>query len=409
MNRALPTFLDALQKDESLAAELGIRWLDEEERGLLHRSALGVLRGAAVDERWRARGLERLERSLPLALGPERHKRVLKASSSTALFHDPERPGHVLLSLAASMSPLTWAEAPATPEGLRALFARYFVEAGPVVALPRVFRSVANFGDADRGVLEEALTRGHPMIDDAVWYCAHVEDPWLGVEDRGGLSLTIQMREVQRDHGGRFPSVSARTLFSRSALTLEQHPFGLWVVELRYAPAPDAAAVRWVNEIFRSHFPEDLPVDLIGSNVLQGGHTAAIELDEQEARGEIDRFLIAARLALAPCEPGTTRRLRGYVERFADDGETLGFLATVASSYDDQEILGEIALRAAGSEMAESILGHLQPKGAESEPNPDPAPLPNPDPSRLPNPDREGGDSDQDEDGNDDSDAEDDV
>ena len=126
--------------------------------------------------------------------------------------------------------------------------------------------------------------------------------------------------------GGRFPSVSVRTLFSRSVLTIEQHPFGLWVVELRYAPAPDAAAVRWVNEIFRSHFPEDLPVDLIGSNVLQGGHTAAIELDDQEARGEIDRFVIAARLALAPCEPGTTQRLRSYVERFADDGEMLGGL-----------------------------------------------------------------------------------
>src|SRR5262249_20865963 len=153
--------------------------------------------GLGGDAGWNERGLARMRRCVPLALGPERKKRVMQSATSTALFFDPDRPAHVSLSIAASMSPLVWAAGPATVEGIRALFERYFVvEPKPVAELPRRFRTVANFGEIKREDLEEALMSGHPMLDDATWYSAHVDDPWRGREDVWGIVLMARLREV---------------------------------------------------------------------------------------------------------------------------------------------------------------------------------------------------------------------
>ena len=363
MNDALPAWLGALREDASLSGELGIRWLEPDVRAALHASVTSSLEGMSGDERWKQRGLERFARSVPLGLGPERNKRVMRHACSTALFFDPERPSHVCLSLAASMSPLTWAEAPATPEGLRELFARYFVtDPVKVAALPRRVRTLVNFGQIEREQLEEALTSaGYPMLDDAVWYSAHAEDPWLGLGELWGLSLMAHMRDVRREDDRRYRSFSVRTLFSRSVVKIEQHPFGLWVMEIRYAPVDDGAGVRWVNEIFGSRFPEDVPADVIGSTILQGGHTHAGEIEEQEARGDIDKFGIVARLALAPGEPATTTWLRSMIEHFSDDEGMLGFIADAGARYEDFEALFEVAARTAGTELSEGLLARMMP------------------------------------------------
>src|SRR5689334_19990592 len=126
LNDALRGWLGALREDASLSGELGIRWLDEDERRQMYAGAWGVLEGMGGDAGWNERGLARIRRCVPLALGPERKKRVMQSATSTALFFDPDRPERVSLSMAASMSPLVWAEAPATVEGVRALFERYF-------------------------------------------------------------------------------------------------------------------------------------------------------------------------------------------------------------------------------------------------------------------------------------------
>jgi hypothetical protein len=369
MHDALPDWLSALREDRALADALGIQWLDDEARRHLHASATQALEThAGGDAGWNERGLARLARCTPIALGPERKKRVMQATASTALFFDPERPAHVGLSMAASMSPLVWAEAPATADGLRALWARYFVdEAMAVAALPRRFRSVVNFGDLDRAGLEDGLGSGQPMLDDAVWYSAHADDPWAGMADVWGITLMAHLRDVRREHPGRLPSMSFRTLFSRSVVKVEQHPFGLWVVEIRYAPSPDAAGVRWVNEVFHAHFPEDVPADVIGSTMMQGGHTFAHDLDEAEADGTLENFGIAVRLALSPGEPTATAHLRGWIARFADDPVRLEFLTNAASRYRDDGALLAIATQTAGSPLADNILEHLRPKPAAVE------------------------------------------
>lgn len=371
MNDALPRWLDALRGDEDLARELEIQWLEPDQRAALHAGATSVLEGMNGDERWLERGRARLARSVPVALGPSRTKRVMRHESSTALFFDPERPSQVSLSLAASMSPLTWVDLEATPAALREAFARCFVTTpAKVSALPKRVRTVVDFGQATREQIEEAITGpGFPMIDDAVWYSAHHEDPWLGVGETWGLALMAHLRDARREDHQRYPSFSVRTLFSRSVVTLEQHPFGVAVMEIRYAPAPDSAGVRWVNEIFGSRFPEDLPADLIGTTILQGGHTHAEELDERAARGDFERFDVVARLALAPGEPPSTAQLRAWLERSAGDEEMCTFLANASTRYEDFEIFLEVAARAAGTPIAEEILAKMKP--AEPAPPPE--------------------------------------
>jgi hypothetical protein len=366
----LPAWLSTLREDRTLSGELGIRWLDEQERRTLHTSATRVLAGLVGDNGWKERGLTRFGRCIPLAVGPERKSRVKNAASSTAIFFDPERPADVSLSLAVSMSPLTWPEAPATAEGIRALFERYLIaDATPPAALPRRFRFAVQFGDIDRERLEETLTNRQPMLDDATWYSAHADDPWLGQADMWGAELVAYLRDVRREHPGRFPSVSFRTQFSKSVVRLEQHPFGVWAVEMRYVPSPDAAAVRWVNEMFRARFSEDMPVDLVlvSLSLLQGGQTFENDLEEREAQGIVDSSGVAVRLALAPGEPEATARFRGWIERCEADPAMLGFLAEAASRYRDQEALLEIALRTAGSELSETILDRMKPSHGASD------------------------------------------
>jgi hypothetical protein len=379
MNEAVPGWLPALSADLALAGDLGITWLDAEGRRQLHHGAESVLAGGGRDQRWVQRGHERLERSIPLALGPARHQRLSRAEAHTALFFDPARPEHVSLSLSAAMSPLTWAEAPATAAGLRGLFARCFVaEAQPRARLPGRLRALVNFGDVTREDLEEGIAGGHAMIDDTSWYSTHDDDPWEGVGDLGALQLTVRLRDARREHPARIPSVSYRTLFTRSVVTIEQHPFGLWVVDIRYAPSPDAAAVRWVNEMFHARFPEDVPVDLVGSDILHGGLTFLGEVEEAEAHREIEDFMLIARMALAPGEPETAASVRGHVERFAGDDRVLRLLAEAALRYRDRGTALAIAATVPGSDLAEAILAQLsfearEPDGGEGEADEDEA------------------------------------
>ncbi|MFO0565274.1 MAG: hypothetical protein U0263_06405 [Polyangiaceae bacterium] len=366
MDLPLPPWFGDLSADPTLT-ELGIRWLDASERQGVREGSLGVLRAQPGEATWSTRGTERLERCTPLGLAPERKKRLHGEAASTALFFDPERPDQLLLSLGPAMSPLTWAECQATPDELRALFARYFRDDAPSVQrLPKVFRSVVELGDVSREQLESVLSRGHPLLDDAHWYSAHVEDPWpadLGSEGFGfALRVSAGLRDAEKEHPTRLPSVSRRTLFSRSIVKLEQHPDQIWVVEIRYAPDPNAAtAITWVNEIFRCHFPPDLPADVVGSGIMLGGHFGLADVAEREARG-FDRYAMAARLALEPTEPATQLALRMAIERVADVPDELEYLVNVAAKYRHLGSVAEIALRVAGSDLGDAILEYLRPE-----------------------------------------------
>jgi hypothetical protein len=111
--------------------------------------------------------------------------------------------------------------------------------------------------------------------------------------------------------------------------------------------------------MFHARFPEDVPVDLVGSGILQGGHTFLAAIEEAEARGEIEDLVLIARMALAPGEPETAAFLRGYIERFAGDERVLRLLAEAARRYGDPSTALAIAATVPGSDLAEAILAQL--------------------------------------------------
>lgn len=372
--RELPPWWDLVREGGEQAEALGLRWLDSAEREHIHEGARSLLDDPGLAPVWRQRGLERLERSLPLALGPECVKRFNREVASTALFFDPAEPERVQLSLMASMSPLVWASAPATPDGLRELLDRYGVAGSPPVAsFPRTLRVLREIdASVTLDQLERMLCDGASLLDDAVWSNSWNEDPWRDVPaSENMLFLSARMREARAEIRDRVPSLGFRSQFTRSVLKVEQHPYGLWVLELRYAPCPDAAGVRWVNEIFGTHLPEDLPADLVGSGLVQGGVTTLADLDEQAARGLLEPFDVAARLALAAGDPATTARLQSWIAEKAGDAAFLGFVANAASSYGDLAAMVDVALTTSDEKLAGDIVANLTPREPPPEPEGD--------------------------------------
>jgi hypothetical protein len=375
MSSSTPPWLSDLSGDETLGARLGLQWLDDERRTTLRAQALELVRGCCPEGEWLEQNLARLTRSTPIASGPERRKRLRPEVSSTALFFDPELPSRLLLSLSASMSPLTWASAPATREGLEELFARYLsAESSPVQRLPMTYRCVMEFGEVDREQLEGVLERS-PYLDDAGWCSGSTDDPWerWGGDVHNVLQLTVQVQDARKEAPGRFPSVSHRALFSGSVLKVEQHPFGLWVVEVRYAPAQDGPAVEAVRSAFDAHLPLDLPVDVLESRLFYGGHFCLAHARELEALADgFDAYVVAARLAVESSEPRTALWLRSIAERFSGDTEALGVIADAAARYGHMSVVGAISLLCPeGSDLSEAILRRMRPAPPSSESDPD--------------------------------------
>jgi hypothetical protein len=99
------------------------------------------------------------------------------------------------------------------------------------------------------------------------------------------------------------------TLWSRSVVRIERHPFGLWVFEVRYAPVQgDRTAVARLSDA--SGFPADLPVDVVPT-LLRGPLTVPDEVDHQ-LRTVPAPFWLAAACALALGGPGFDLRLPEY-------------------------------------------------------------------------------------------------
>ena len=89
-----------------------------------------------------------------------------------------------------------------------------------------------------------------------------------------------------------FPSVSVRTLFSRSVLTIEQHPFGLWVVELRYAPAPGTRGrftvrmnMQMAMVMNGREIPLAIPPMMVTTDTMVTGTTERVRMPRQPLAG----------------------------------------------------------------------------------------------------------------------------
>jgi hypothetical protein len=365
--RRVPDWVAGLREDAGLSTELGLRWLDEDEQEATRELWRSTWNQVPYGEEFHARGAERIETSIPLAEGPVRHRRLSKAASRLVLVADPAEPDVAWLNLSHALPPDAWAVAGATPGEVRRAVSYYTPEDSPwLSALERVERLVKPIEVESLDVIKRGIEGLELWMDDATWGSAFVDDPWRDVDpDAGMMSLTVHLRSVGEQARGRRTSVGYRTLWSRSVLTIEEHPFGLYVFELRYRPAADRRAVeKLAGSEPGARLPPDLPVDLAASLLRGGSFTReSIGMNEERSWGP---FELATLCALDPGEASTVAKLREAVDRWAGDEQMRG-LVEVLHAYDHQSLLFECAAATQDDEVRGQLARLLAPPPLESE------------------------------------------
>jgi hypothetical protein len=176
------------------------------------------------------------------------------------------------------------------------------------------------------------------------------------------------MQHVHDQEPGRFPSISFRTLWSRSILRVEQHPLGLWVFDARYDPAGDARAVaRLGGTAPGTGLPSDLPVDVAASLVRNASFTRE-SIAETEKTQPLEPFDLSVLCALDPGEATTVARLRAAIDAWADDEERFGGLLQLMSAYGYAALLFEAAARLPAGDLRERLLTYLRPDDGDDDP-----------------------------------------
>ncbi len=357
-----PPWLGKLQDDKKSLAALGLRPLDAEERDQTRELWRSTWNQVPFGEPFHDVCADRIERCVPLFEGPLRHRRIGKAGSRLVVVHDPAEPSSAWLSLSHAMPPLGWAFGGTTPEELSRAVARYTpAEAPDAISFPRHERLVKQMQIDGIDVIKNAIEGLELWVDDAAWGSAFLDDPWQSLEpDAGMMMLSLHMRRVLDQHPGRRPSLSFRTLWSRSIITIEQHPFDFWVFDLRYHPCPDQRAVEMLaGDEPGARLPPDLPVD-VAASLLRGNSTTreSIELSE------LDPFHLAALVAIDPGEATTTEALRRAMREW-DGEDRIGGLMEILSAYELSALQFETVATTKEERLRESLLAHLAPASEE--------------------------------------------
>jgi len=358
----IPAWAEALRDDPTTLGELGLRVLDEEQREAIRALWSSTWNKIDYDEAFHARAAARLERCVPLFVGPSRRRRLSKTESELVVVHDPQDGEVLRLSLSYAICSLAWADAGSSVEALRAALARYTVsEDLGKLAFPKTERVVKQLELRDIGPIERTIDAQELWIDDARWGSAYLDDPWSGVSpDLGMLQLSTLVERVKDQHPGRRHSLSFRTLWSRSMLTIEQNPLGFWAFELSYVPAGDARAIRELcGADAVASLPSDLPVDLAAS-LMRGGSATRETVRANDERGR-DPYNLAIRCAMDPGEATTIAAMRASVRAWADDPDRGDAFVEIADEFGHEAALFELAAITSDAEYAEGIKALLRP------------------------------------------------
>jgi len=353
----LPPWVDALRADDDLTAALGLVWHDAAEQERRRAEWQVAWSQVHYDDDFDRRCADRIARAVPLAGGPVRTRRIGRVVTRMVLVFDPDDPEHLYVSLCDVLPAVLWARAGTTADEVRAALRGYLVDSPtPVAELPCTLRVVKRLAPELDHAMHRRIVEAHELwLDDAPWGSWYDDDPWPEESATPGMSLLHAMLErTLRDHGGRFPAVSYRSLWSRSVLRVERHPFDLWVFELRYAPARDAAAMIRINELLGARFPVDLPVDLMAS-LLRDDSLTRLELDEALTRGPWLPLDLAMLSALEPGEATTLEALRRGFDQLAGDIDRVWALAEIAVQYRYEALLFELAATTTDPELRASL------------------------------------------------------
>lgn len=362
MSTETPSWIAELRDDAELCEALGLTWLDQEQQQAVRGQWLELWDQVPFDEGFHARCRERVERSVPLAVGVARYRRLSGSECALALLHDPSRPRTPWVSLSNAMPSALWIRGATTGPELRRRLAPYLeAERGSLLELSRTLRVFKPIQLEDPSVVTRTVEAFDLWMDDTSWANGSVDDPWVGLEDDAGMMRLHFARErAQEQHHGSFPATSFRSLWSRSAMTIRQLPFGAWVFELRYTPADDAETLHELEDLLGTKLPAyDLPVDLIASLLrdVSADPQTVDELCEEAPEAML------AKISCEAAEPTSFALMERWMGRSAADGQLASSLAELASGHRFDALLFDQALsRSPDDELRRNLEDYLRPQ-----------------------------------------------
>ncbi len=327
----LPPWAAALEAEIAAAPDSGFRWLEPHLRDQVRDLTLRALDELPYDDALQERHRARVERCVPLAGGPSRTVRLTGQEHASIVLLDPDLPDRVVVGLGAYFPPVFWPSAAPTLAGIRSELSPYLSSPfKPRAELTRTIRIVREtlqeLGFEDISHFARIVGHGERWLDHAAtWSNGEDDDPWP--DDPASLSmidLRLLKERASETARARRPSISMRTLWSRSILTIELSPLGHVVFELRYDPAP------FVSEVPTGGgelgLPTDIPVDLLAS-LLRGGSVTPETIRRAKAKG-VDPNLVMLEVLLQPGEASSFEALR----ELAASPENLGAVAEIADA-----------------------------------------------------------------------------
>ena len=354
---ALPPWAAALEADIAASPDAGFRWLEPNLRDAVRDLTLRALDEMPYDDALQESHRARVERSIVLAGGPSRTVRLAGQEHASIVMFDPELPDRVVVGLGAYFPPVYWPSASPSVAGIQtelsAYFSRPFKHPAELSRTVRIVReTLAELGFDDIHHFARVIGHGERWLDHAAsWQNAQDHDPWP--DDPSSLSMIdmrlIKERAAESDRNRR-PSISMRTLWSRSILTIELGPFGQVVFELRYDPAPFVATPPIGSE--QLGLPRDIPVDLLAS-LLRGG---SVTRASARADGPGPQHAMFTCM-LDPGEATSAETLR----QLAASPEHLGAVAEIADGFYLRGVMYRVALdEHAPAELRESATKWLR-------------------------------------------------
>ncbi|TDE32175.1 hypothetical protein [Actinomadura sp. 6K520] len=356
-------------------ARLGVDWLDpaDWEPAWQHIEESGAMSPEHLDAE------DELLRKgkLLVGTGPETVRRWTRQRLGAAWYVDPEEPGVLWCAPGGFYPAWLWVPVEPTAAGVREAlgepfpapaaarveltgFVRGFLGLRHLVTVPDVppeegvppweAAAADDLVVADGPSLDR-YAKTVKFLDPQPWGSARQEDPYPE-EFPGGNAAPRLLDHVPTRDGhrlqrlGRVPSMTWRTVHSRSQLSIEIHTREVVCAAVRYRPSPAAhrEVVRRINEVHDERYPEDLPLDALG--VLAGWDFGVEEDLARNLDDPDDPDAVGAGLrCLAALWHGDLRRCLELREWAAHpDPAVRANLAVIAHSYGHRFLLQELAL-----------------------------------------------------------------
>lgn len=371
----LATWMPALRRSPELQG-VGVRWLGEAESTRIadaltaayEHGPLGTIHTAAT----LAHSRELLENRRAVAHGPSSRTRE-GVDERCVLFVDRARPHEgVWLALTESMPPFLWIRVEPRPAALELALSEFYPRPRRTrVDMPAVARGFIGYRSGFlvpspyTGGLEPAtileLDRHFtmsPFVEAGAWGSAYDDDPWPDeIPEQPDLThkISLRQRDVAEQGPGRVWTLTRRTRYSRSYLSIEVHHRELFVVEARYRPSRQASVIEAMNAHFGCDYPLDMPVDVVAALLgFQFASAADLEaeLDDADEPGQQAGLLLVIS-ALRHDDLGVLALYRRMLDHI--DSTVRGTIGDIAMAYNYEALLEEMILREPDPELAEEI------------------------------------------------------